>query len=183
MTTRTMKPQKMPERVDAFAGDIERLLIDLSREHELLIASMARHRRAISTANPGEIGACIAEHAAIAERIAHLDNTRDRLLARCAGHARQPSTPPTITDLASTLSEPSRSRILEHAGSLKTILLRVHAEQRVVRAAAESLATHMDGLMRQITRKLSHSGTYSPPARAGASVAPPPVVTSLDLRS
>jgi hypothetical protein len=48
------------------------------------------------------------------------------------------------------------------------------------RSAADTLARHMDGLMRSVARELNHSKTYSSRGRVDAG---PSVVSALDISS
>ncbi len=61
---------------------------------------------------------------------------------------------------------------------LRKTLERVGKRNATSKAAVESLATHMEGLLRSATAQLSHTGAYG---RRGAIEAGPTVVSAIDL--
>src|SRR5262249_51899410 len=95
----------------------------------------------------------------------------------------------TLSDLAGRLPGAARGRVLSLGERLRALLSTLHREHEVLRTAAAALASHMDGLMRQIGRRLSHAGTYERPRQARGEAAGPwpgavaPVVTALDMTS
>ena len=87
---------------------------------------------------------------------------------------------PTLRQIALSLPEPQRTRLSGQAERLREMMERVQRESGTVRAATRSLLAHMEGLMRQVARSLSHAGTYGSGGRVQAAHA---VVSSLDVRS
>ena len=85
----------------------------------------------------------------------------------------------TLSFLASRTAEPARGALLQAARQLKELMARVAEKQRAVRTASESLLGHMQGLIAQVARSLSPTGTY---ARPGAPVGAP-VAGGLDMTS
>lgn len=80
--------------------------------------------------------------------------------------------------------EPVRTRLAGVAAALRDVLNRLHREHLAIRAAAEALSSHMEGLMRQVYQRLSHAGTYGRGgAPAGAVGGGVQVVSSVDVRS
>jgi hypothetical protein len=153
---------------------LEALLGEMLAAHEDLLQLTQDHRAALSRADGAAVQACSLRHAAIADRIGQLEFLRRQLIA-----ALSPSLPSaSITSLAADLPEPSRGRIMEAAGRLKALLLRIQQELRVLRAATQTLVGHMEGLMQQVARVLSTAGTY---ARSGRIESTPPLPASLDL--
>lgn len=182
-----------PASEGALVGAVERLdsaLRGLLTEHEELLRIAAVHRAAISSADVRTMSDCLnAQHAA-AERIGELERQRQRAvldLASASGGSVAsgvaPSPSPvrtTMAQLTRTLAEPLRARLLAVSERLRDVLNRLQVEHNAIRAAAESLSSHMEGLMRQVCRRLSHAGTY---ARTGSVEASVSVVTTLDVRS
>ena len=153
---------------------LEALLAELLRAHEDLLALTMEHRAALSRADGPAVEACASRHAALAARIEELEFARRRLVMLLA-----PSTPaPTITSIAQNLPEPFRARIIEAAARLRTLLIRVQQELRVLRAATQALVGHMEGLMQQVSRVLSTAGTYG---RSGKVDAAHPLPSTLDV--
>lgn len=66
-----------------------------------------------------------------------------------------------FTDVTARAPEPIRSRLAGVAKSLREVLNALHQEHIALRVAAETLSMHMEGLLRQVCRRLSHTGTYA----------------------
>jgi hypothetical protein len=157
---------------------LEGVLRALVAEHDALLKIAGRHRAAIAAADPRAMAACLAEQGAAAERITLLERRRQAAVAeltRAPGSARL-----TISQVTRTLADPMRTRLLTVADRLRDVLNLLHTEHAAIRAAAELLSSHMEGLMRQVCRRLSHAGTY---ARTGGIDATTTVTTALDLRT
>jgi hypothetical protein len=154
---------------------LETLLSNLLQAHEELLALAHDHREALSRADTAAVHACTARHADLAARIEHLEIARARLVRALA-----PASPsPTITNIAQSLPEPARARIIAAAAKLKELLIRVQRELAVLRAATHSLVGHMEGLMQQVARVLTQAGTYG---RQGKLDSIQPLPAGLDIR-
>jgi hypothetical protein len=143
------------------AARLEDLLGILTSTHEQMIAVALDHRSAISRADAAGVQACIDRQAALAARVGTLDQER-RALTQALAPGR---TTPTVSALAQTLAEPTRSKLLAAAAKLRDVLLRLQRENSVLRAATQSLVAHMDGLIQQVARALSQTRLYSPQGR------------------
>ena len=165
--------QTKPANPQPALDELDAVLRGLVGEHEQLLLFAAEHRRAIATADVSALHSCIGRQNTVVQRIADLERRRQ---AATASHS--PSQ--TISNLAASAPEPARTRLLTLSATLRDLINRLHKEHRVMRDAAESLSSHMEGLMRQVCRKLSHAGTY---ARSGAVDARVQVVSALDLKS
>lgn len=173
-----------PAVPNALAVATERLdaaLRDLIGAHEELLRLAASQRIAISRADARALSDILNAQAAVAQRVVELEQQRQGavvLLTKAAPQAAGAKA--TISQLARAIADPARSRLLALAERLRDLLNRLHIEHMALRAAAESLSSHMEGLMRQVCRKLSHAGTY---ARSGAIDTGGAVLTALDVRS
>lgn len=168
-----------PLSMDTAAADLDESLRGLIAAHEELLQLAAAHRSAISRADVRALSDIMNAQAAVVERVGELERQRQAavaVMARAAGVG----TKMTVTQIVRALADPMRSRLLALADRLREVLNRLHAEHMALREAAESLSGHMEGLMRQVCRKLSHAGTY---ARSGVVDTSAPVVTALDVRS
>ncbi|MFG0305998.1 MAG: flagellar protein FlgN [Phycisphaerales bacterium JB040] len=155
---------------------IEGVLGELVLAHETLLALAGEHRAALTGADPKALGSVVERTGACLERIAALEDERRGLV--CA----DPATPgPTLAELADLAPADRGGRVRELGGRLRSLLEKVRLEHGAIREASESLAGHMRGLMRQVSARLSHAGTYS----AGGTVDPgrQQVVSGLDVRS
>jgi hypothetical protein len=110
------------------------------------------------------------------ERMAHLERRRQQLAAALAPHAPEGAAG-TLPSLAAAFPH-ARDTLTALADRIRDVAGRLSREQRAVRIAAEALAEHMQGLMKQVARKLSHAGTYG---RRGSVDARIQVTSALDL--
>lgn len=164
---------------------LDGVLRELLAEHERLLMLTREHQRAIATADIGGLTHCLTAQGEVIQRVATLERLRQVLVARitAASSAAQPlgsGRAPTITMLAQRAPAPIRDRLTAVALALRELLNTLHREHLAMRQAAETLSSHMEGLMRQVCRRLSHAGTY---ARGGGFDASVQVVSTLDVRS
>lgn len=155
---------------------LEELLTDLVEAHEVFVGASDQHREAIRQADTAAIAhtrelvtdACI--------RIANLDTERKQIV-----EAMAPDKPDaTLSYLAAGLPEPGRSRALELASTLRELVIQARADQRRLRAAADSMLRHVRGIVQQVQQGLNHAGTYG---RAGRVDAGARVVSGIDMTS
>lgn len=170
-----------PAPANADFDKLDGVLRELLTEHERLLALTREHQRAIATADAAGIAACISAQGEIVHRVAALEKLRQTLVARLASATKHTTGRSlTITMLASAAPAPIRDRLTAVATALRELLNTLHREHIAMRLAAETLSTHMEGLMRQVCRRLSHAGTY---ARGGGFDASVQVVSTLDVKS
>lgn len=156
-------------------ADLESLLRELASVQSELLALASEHRAALARADTEAIARCVERQVALLDRSRIAEQKRRALVEAWAPRERGI----TLTDLASRVEEPARARLLALGGQVRTLVERLARENRTVRAATESLMAHMDGLVRQVARRLSQSGTYS---RRGGIDAGAPLAAGLDLR-
>lgn len=156
---------------------LDAVLRQLVIEHEKLLAQASEHRRAIAQADAAALGASMAAQQILVQRIAALERQRQTIVS---GIARADAQSVRFTDVTARAPEPIRSRLAGVAKSLREVLNALHQEHIALRVAAETLSMHMEGLLRQVCRGLSHTGTY---ARRGAMDSSVQVVSSMDVRS
>lgn len=159
------------------AARLESLLSDLIAAHSQMLELTVEHRAALSRADGAAVQMSVGQQGVVAARIADLEGERRRIVAAMLGPAT-PLAQPTITMLAEKLPEPARARIVSLAAALRELLLRLRSEAAVVRAATQSLVSHMDGLMQQVARTLSQARLYG---RGGKIDPGGPVACGLDL--
>lgn len=171
-----------PAPSSASLDALEAVLQSLVAEHRTLLEMAAEHRRALREADAPAIKRVLEAQGGVFQRIAMLEMQRRTLVGGMTGNAQQAmgAGGPTVSTLTTRASEPQRSRLASVAKALREILDALQAEHRALRDAAETLSAHMEGLMRQVYRSLSHAGTY---ARSGAVDTSVQVVSTLDLKS
>ncbi|MEM1331348.1 MAG: flagellar export chaperone FlgN [Planctomycetota bacterium] len=145
--------------------ELELILNELLAEHRQILTLVQAHREAISQADTAAIRTCVEQHGAALQRVQSIEKRRLELVSRVVQDMRQRGEPvrgqPTLTQIAARTAEPWRDRTVKLAHQLREVMQRVAREQGVVRAASESLLSHIDGLMKQVAQRLSHAGTYS----------------------
>lgn len=153
------------------------LLEDMLMAHQRLLIETQAHREAIRRADGVAIELSTGRQADMLQRLGELDGRRRELTALnpIAGKAAQSV---TITDLIGIAPHAQREELLKLAGELRGVMQSVNQEQRTIAAATKSLLAHMEGLMRQVGRTLSHAQTYG---RRGVVEPGPAVMSALDL--
>src|SRR5262245_53979355 len=121
------------------------------------------HRRAISRSDAAAIQNCLSSQGLLATRLTDLERTRRQIVAHITG---KPTSP--FAEVAPRLPEPSRSRISTASERLRALLGAIQRENNIVRTATHTLIAHIDGLMQQVARALSHAGTYGRQGRVEA---------------
>lgn len=181
---RTLTPGTPGAQAKPSAAELEALLRDLIAHHERMLSLCIAHAGALARADGPATARLIEEQQTVGRAIIDLDARRTRLVAGWnAGTPPTPGAPGgTLSALAARLPEPARARVLDLAARLRGILSALVDQQRVVARASETLLGHMQGLMAQVARKLSHAGIYARPG-APVAVAGGPVVSGLDVRS
>ncbi|MBY0311528.1 MAG: flagellar protein FlgN [Phycisphaerales bacterium] len=183
-TAKTTSPIDSAPSIADF-DKLDGVLRELLSEHERLLALAKEHQRAIATADIAGLTQCMTAQGEVIQRVAALEKLRQALVGRIAAATPAVATAGnaktlTISMLALRAPAPVRDRLTAVAAALRDLLNTLHREHQAMRQAAETLSTHMEGLMRQVCRRLSHAGTY---ARGGGFDASVQVVSSLDVRS
>lgn len=165
--------QKDAELPPEMAGRLEPLVLALISAHEELIKLLERHRAAISAADARALGEVVGTERDVLTRIESLDRDCRAALGHKPGVAAL-----TMTTLAKALPSPEGPRLAESAAYLRALASRARTLQASVREASESMASHINGLMRQVSQRLSHAGTYGAGGRVESKAS---VVSGLDV--
>lgn len=171
------KPLLNPAAAAELARRISALLDDMTVTHQRLLIETQTHREAIRKADGHSVEASASRQAALLTRVGELEGKRRELvgLHPIPGRAAQSV---TLSDLIALTPAEHRQRLQRTADDLRALMRAVHAEQQTVAAATRSLLAHMEGLMRQVGRTLSHAQTYG---RNGVVEPGPAVISALDL--
>ncbi|MEN0021011.1 MAG: hypothetical protein AAF747_09040, partial [Planctomycetota bacterium] len=86
----------------------------------------------------------------------------------------------TLAEVAQSFDESSRERVLGLAADLRDRVEQARRQTGVVGRVSSSLMMHLQGVLQQVQRRLSHAGTYSTRARVEAG---PAVVSAIDVTS
>lgn len=169
------------------AAELLEPLAALIDRYEAFVKSLEAHRAAISRADGKGIDAAINREATLLDELLDLDRrcrialgqADATLPAGAASDARTAEGGWTLTKLAAALGGEDGQRIAESAAYLKALTSRADILQKSVREASFAMASHIDGLVRQVAQRLSHTGTYG---SAGRVETKPQVVSGLDMK-
>ncbi len=149
-----------PAAIDA--GAVESLLTDLLAAYGELASLAAEHRAAISRADGDAVEACARREAGLAARLADIEQRRRALASAPPGERV------TISSVVERLPQPARARAAELVSRLRETVKGVQRDYATIRAATQSIVAHIDGLVQQVSRRLSGTGTYGPEGRVEA---------------
>lgn len=152
---------------------LEPIVLSLIGAHEELIKLLERHRAAISAADARALGEVVHGETEVLTRIESLDRECREAMGHTPGAAAV-----TITAIAKATPAPEGPRLAESAAYLRALSSRARTLQAAVREASESMAAHINGLMRQVSQRLSHAGTYGAGGRVESKAS---VVSGLDV--
>ncbi len=174
---KTAHKQQVPVTTAVTAFEqLDGVLRLLVAEHEKLLALAAEHRRAIAQADAPALTKCITTQQQVVQRITGLERQRQTVVAGLVKGKGQTR----LSEVTASAPEPIRKRLESVAAGLRELLIKLHQEHQALKQAAETLSMHMEGLLRQVCRGISHTGTY---ARCGAIDSAVQVVSAVDVRS
>ena len=178
------QPATRPLTPESLSGELATLLGGLTSAYRDLLAKIAEQRDAIRRADPHAVQFTVDQQRGIIERIASLEENRRTLVDRAIATFRLVNPvkgmPVTLGVVASAAPAADRERLLKTAAELRELMARVQDEGKTVATATRSILTHLEGLVRQVGRRLSHAGTYS---SRGYVEAGGVVVSAVDVRS
>lgn len=183
MSARTLAANDPAARA-ALAQHLTRVLDDLSDAYTQLRVQVDVQREAIRAADTQAIARSLDHQQRLARTIAQADQQRRELVLHARrvlpGIAQHRAEVVTLTDVIRALPQEQRAGLEAKAGMLKALVQDVAQRTATMRAATATLLAHMEGLIRQVGRTLSHAGTYS---RRGIVDPGGLVVSGVDLRS
>jgi hypothetical protein len=167
--------------IDALAGDVERVLCDLVAQIQRLTALAHERREALRRADAPCLARCIAAENDAVQAVADIEKRRLTVVARLADRLGEPGKAHAkITALGERLGGAIGERLAARARELKDLIDSLKRLNESSRAAAATLAAHMEGLWRQAAQVLNHSKTYG---RLGVVAPGSAVISAVDLRS
>ena len=164
----------------SIAAELIEPLGTMIERYESFVKSLESHRAAISQADGRGIDAAIARESELLDELIALDDACRRTLGQHTvnGIATQTGEGWTLTRLAAAIGGDEGQRIAESSAYLKALTSRADILQKSIREASHAMAAHIDGLVRQVSQRLSHAGTYGAAGRVEAKA---PVVSGLDM--
>ncbi len=171
------------KRIEAaeLASRLESLLHALQQVQRSILDATRRQRDAMRRADPAGVQQATSEQARNTTRLSELERERVSLVrdAEDAGLVAKGTAPITLRALAAACPPTIRAALTKEAQSLRALMEEVARETSSTRAATLTLLAHVEGVMRQVAGRLSHSGTYS---RRGVVEAGAPVISAVDVR-
>ncbi len=156
------------------------VLEGLRIEHEAMRAVCAARRMAISRADIPALGVCTARENEIVQRIAGMEGRREALVRRAVVAFGTPSDGGAVRLgwIAGRLPEPWRRELESAADALRETIASLQVEHRASAMAAETVASHVLGIVRAVERRLSDSGAYT---RNGGARVGPSALSAVDV--
>lgn len=166
---------------EALAHELERVMDELVGCYRRLVLLARQRHGAIRGADRAGLAACVRAENEVVQAVASAERRRVAVVGELAGRlGSREGSQTRVTWVASALGGERGERIGAVAEELRGLIGELLEENRASRIAAESLARHMDGLVRQVAAALNHARTYG---RGGSVEAGPRVVSALDVRS
>ncbi len=166
---------------DPLIDELEQILRQLVVHYEQLHSLANLHLEAIRKADVDQLSVCIAQENRIIQAVAESEKRRLHVVGDIADILGSPEeSQTTMSWIAERIRGDRGSRLAAMARHLRSVIAAMSEVNTAARQAAETLAKHMDGLMRSVARELNHAKTYSNRGRMDAG---PAVVSALDLSS
>ncbi len=167
------------------AGALEGLLLSLLQAHEDARRSISDQRSALRAGDVVALSRAIAQADSAAAELSKLDRIRREVTVRaCAAFpslsAAAKNHSVTLGMIAAHMPLAAQRALAALCQQVRDVATTLRVEAASAHLAAASLAGHIEAVVRQVGRKLSHSGTYG---RRGVVEHREAVVSSLDMRS
>lgn len=168
------------QAIAAAAAKLEATLTELERVYDELETLGAARIEAIRSGDLPMVAKTIGAEGEIAKQIAELDKQRTEAAGELGALLDLNADSISASALAKKAAGKVGDAVLDAAGRLRAVIERVQQQNARAQIAAQTLAAHMQGVLRAAQGKLNHSGAYG----ARGVVAPgPSVVSMLDMVS
>lgn len=166
---------------DPLIEELEGMLRQLIVHYEQLHSLAKLHLEAIRRADVDQLSTCVAQENSIIQKVAEVEKRRLHVVGDIADVLGSPAeTQTTMSWIAERVRGDKGGRLAAMARHLREVIGEMTEVNNAARSAADTLAKHMDGLMRSVARELNHAKTYSNRGRVDAG---PAVVSALDISS
>jgi hypothetical protein len=153
---------------------LARLLVRSRQVHEQLAEAIQSRLAAMRRADVAALADFAVREQNLVRQLQELEGTRRSLVVRMAEELDLPGRgvrAPTVSQIAARLPEPSRSRLLREADSLKLAALRAARNNRLAGVVSREVLGHLHGVLGSIRPPEEGPFAY---AGDGARVAPSP---------
>jgi hypothetical protein len=176
-TNQTLTPELLADRLDG-------LLNELGAQYEALHKVLDDHRLGMLSGEPAQLARAVDGERIVMERLKDVDKHRRELTATAAANIDQIGAmrgkPVTLTHLVAATPGNRRPDLASRAARVKDMALKAAERSQALRSATADVLTHIEGVMRQIGHRMSHTATYS---QRGVVEARGTVVSALDART
>jgi len=159
------------------AAQLEQVLTEMVRLHERLLEQGEALAGALRSADPARVESCIVEQSGVVQRISELEQRRRDLARDLMGVAAE-RREPTIAELIALVPAGARESLKGVRDRLRDAVESVGRRYASLGLAAQTLRGHLDGLIGQVGRRLSHAGTYGNAGRIESRVQ---IVSGIDM--
>lgn len=150
-----------PAAILATVAELERVLEQQHRGHEMLLEQVRRNCDAVRRADMEAIREICAAQNAVGQGLAELEKRRLALVGSLTrALAPDAARPLTVAEITARLEPGEAERLQARAEALRPLVARVREESSVVRQAAEALARHMTGIVQVVHSVLSRAPVY-----------------------
>ena len=167
--------------MNAQLDEQETVVEALVQRYEQMLGVAQQRHEAVRRADPALVTATVEHERTLAQEVAQLESQRAQIVRGLAiALSSDAGEKTTISWIGQRVGGERGERLLRTAAQLRTKLERVQTENEIVRRALMHLASHMEGLWRQVATVLNHARTYG---RAGMVEPGPRVVSAVDVTS
>lgn len=172
-----LTPELLADRLDG-------LLNELGAQYEALHKVLDEHRLSMLSGEPTALAKAVECERQVMERLSGVDRHRRELTASAAAAIDQIGAlrgkPVTLTHLVAATPGHRRADLASRAQRIRDMAENAAQRSQALRAATADVLSHIEGVMRQIGHRMSHTATYSPRGVVEAGKA---VVSALDART
>ncbi len=150
------------------SSELREILDAMIAAHERWLEAIDAHRGAMAQNDVRRGQACLERQQACMGQVAELEQRRNAcvrtLVAGIPALARLERSGQEVTmdQLLAHMDGPVRGVLQDRRDRLRGLILEVRRRQETLRLAARALASHMEGLVRQVASRLQRSAVYSP---------------------
>lgn len=176
------RPTASEQDLLAMGRQLLALLEDLTSCYEQIESLNDQRETAIADADTAALTECLKIESDAVDRIIRAERRREGIVAFFTEHLGAASAEQASARfIAQHLAEPGLAdQIIRAADGLRELIDRTQAKNESARLTVESLAKHMQGLLRTAAERMSQTGAYG---AGGAVKRNTQVVSSVDLTS
>lgn len=147
--------------MDKFLAELEGYLTQLCDAHQQFLVLIERKKQALRSAKVKIIQECCQEENLLIQKISAIEKRRLHVVGRITGFLTPDAKVPlSLTDIATSLSEPEKDRLILQQQRLIGLVENVKLENSIVQSATQALLGHVQGVIQMIGQAFDSVGTY-----------------------